>query len=78
MLQMDMDEKNQNISRIFIDMGLCCEPGEMETTTAKHRPGDLKKLAPDYELRKQVTTLFAQKGLGEDDGMPMETAIPLL
>ena len=59
-------------------MGLCCEPGEMEVSTAKHRPGDLKKLAPDYELRKQVTTLFAQKGLGEEDGMPMETAIPLL
>ena len=58
-------------------MGVCCEPQDMEAATPKTRV-DLRILAPDYELRKQVTTVFKQQGLGEDEGMPMDKAIPIL
>ena len=58
-------------------MGVCCEPQDMEVATPKTRV-DLKILAPDFELRKQVNKLFQQQGLSEDDGMPMEKAIPIL
>ena len=60
-------------------MGVCCEPQEGSVMEAKKiDPKLLIKNAEDRGYWQSTGRLWKQNGLKENDGMSMETALPIL